>query len=114
MSQPNSKQIAADKKKAAAKPRGGRKVLSAADIKAKIDKTRAALEALELRAYGSELDEEVKAMRISELFATLKGKIKGVSDLAILASIGKAAGIKRLSITQAEVKPRKPAAAKAK
>ena len=114
MSQPNSKQIAAEKKKAAAKPRGGRKVLSTADIKAKMAKMALAMKALEQRAYGSQLDEAVKAMRIGDLFATLKTEIKGVSDLAILASIGKAAGIKRLSITQAEVKPRKPAASKAK
>jgi len=114
MSQPNSKQIAADKKKAAAKPRAPRKVLSAADIIAKMDKMKEALKALEQKAYGSELDEAVVAMRIGDLFAKLKGEMKGVSDLAILASIGKAAGIKRLSITQAEVKPRKPAVAKAK
>ena len=114
MSQPNSKQIAAEKKKAAAKPRGPKKVLSAADTAAKIAKMKAALAALEQKAYGSQLDEAVVAMRIGDLFAKLKGEMKGVSDLAILASIGKAAGIKRLSITQAEVKPRKPAASKAK
>ena len=43
MSQPNSKQIAAEKKKAAAKPRGGRKVLSTADIKAKMAKMALAM-----------------------------------------------------------------------
>ena len=127
MSQPNSKQLAAEKKKSAAKPRAVRKVKSTDDIKAQIAKAKAVLAALEQRAYGSELDEAIQSLKIKDyfnstdlnpsfkdLFARLKGKFSGVTDLAILASIGKAAGIKRLVVTQAEVKPRKPAAAKAK
>ena len=112
MNQPNSKQLAAEKKKAAAKTRGPAKVKTADDLQAQIVKMKAALAALEQRAYGSQLDEAVKSMRIGDLFAKLKGEIKGVSDLAILASIGKEAGIKRLVITQSEIKQRKAKATK--
>lgn len=88
-----------------------RKVKTAEDLKADLAKARAALAALEQRAYAGELDEHVKNSAIVKEFSAIREKVKGVSDIAILASIGKAVGIKRVEVTQkapATRAPRKP------
>ncbi len=87
----------------AKKSRAPRKVKTAADLKADLAKAKAALAALEQRAYAEELDEFVKKTNVVSDFNVIKKNIAGASDIAILAAIGKAAGIARLVITQSEV-----------
>lgn len=76
-----------------------RKAKTAADLKSDLAKARAALVALEQRAYAEELDELVSKSDIVKEFNAITEKVKGASNVAILASIGKAVGIKRLEIT---------------
>lgn len=76
-----------------------RKAKTAEDLKADLAKARAALVALEQRAYAGELDEHVKNSAIVKEFTAIREKVKGASDVAILASIGKALGIKRVEVT---------------
>jgi hypothetical protein len=91
---------------------GTRKKKTAEDLKAALAKARAGLAALEQRAYAGELDEHVKKSAIVREFSAIREKVKGVSDVAILASIGKAVGIKRVEITIKPVATRKPKAKK--
>ena len=88
--------------------KGTRKKKTAEDLKAALAKARAGLAALEQRAYAGELDEHVKKSAIVREFSAIREKVKGASDVAILASIGKAAGIKRVEITIKPVAIRKP------
>lgn len=88
--------------------KGTRKKKTAEDLKAALAKARASLAALEQRAYAGELDEHVKKSAIVREFSAIREKVKGASDVAILASIGKAAGIKRVEITIKPVAIRKP------
>lgn len=94
--------------KTAKKPRAPRKVKTAAEILKEIEATKAKLAKLEQQAYGSAVEEAVKATGFVEQFKKLLADNKGVSDIALLATYGKVAGIKRLSITQTERKPRVP------
>jgi hypothetical protein len=92
------------------KPAGEKKTRTAktaAELKAQYEKAKAALKALEQRAYAGELDELIKNSKIVAEYAAVKSKVKDVSDLAILAAVGKAIGIKRLEITQKPAVPRK-------
>ena len=89
-----------------------RKAKTAEDLKANLAKARAALAALEQRAYAGELDEHVAKSAIVKEFSAIREKVKGVSDVAILASIGKAVGIKRVEVTIKPVTTRKPKAKK--
>ena len=86
--------------------RAPRKSLSTDDYKAKLAKAKEALKALEEKAYASELEELIKKQNIVSSFKVIQANTKGVSDLQILSAIGKAVGIKRLSIMQTEPKPR--------
>ena len=88
-----------------------RKTKTAEDMKADILKARAALAALEQRAYAGELDGHVQKSAIVKEFTAIREKVKGASDIAILASIGKAVGIKRLEVT---IKPSTTRKSKAK
>ena len=76
-----------------------RKVKTTEDLKADLAKARAALVVLEQRAYAEELDELVKNSAIVKEFTAIRDKVKGTSDVAILASIGKAVGIKRVEVS---------------
>ena len=89
-----------------------RKAKSAEDLKADLAKARAALAALEQRAYAGELDEHVSKSAIVKEFTAIREKVKGASDVAILASIGKAVGIKRVEVTVKPAATRKPKAKK--
>lgn len=80
---------------------------TAAQLKAEMEKARKKYEELERRAYAEELEELVKKQNIVSSFNAIKDSVKGVSDLAILSAIGKAAGISRLVVTQTPAKPRK-------
>ena len=85
-----------------------RKAKTAEDLKADLAKARAALAALEQRAYAGELDGQVQNSAIVKEFIAIREKVKGVSDIAILASIGKAVGIKRVEVSIKPVTVRKP------
>jgi len=85
-----------------------RKAKTAEDLKADLAKARAALAALEQRAYAGELDGHVQKSAIVKEFTAIREKVKGASDVAILASIGKAVGIKRVEVTIKEAAKRKP------
>ena len=76
------------------------------DYKAKLEKAKAALKVLEEKAYASELEELIKKQNIVSSFKVIQANTKGISDVAILTAIGKAVGIKRLVVSQAEAKPR--------
>jgi hypothetical protein len=84
-----------------------RTVKTAAELKAEIEKKRREIAELEQKAYASELDEAVKNLNAAKVFADIKAQVKGASDVAILAAIGKAAKVKRLEITQKDAIPRK-------
>ena len=84
-----------------------RKAKTAEDLKADLAKARAALAALEQRAYAGELDGHVQKSAIVKEFTAIREKVKGVSDIAILACIGKAVGIKRIEVTTRPVATRK-------
>lgn len=88
------------------KQRAPRKVKTAAELKADLEKAKALVAELEQRAYAGELEELVNKSNVVKEFNAIKASIKGASDLAILAAIGKAVGIQRLVITQAEPKKR--------
>lgn len=83
-----------------------RKVLTAAEIEAKIKAAENLLASLKAKKYESTLDVEVAGLRIPELFAKLN-TATGADPLTILAAIGKAAKIPRLQVTQKPVVPRK-------
>jgi len=85
-----------------------RKAKTAEDLKAELLKARAALAALEQRAYAGELDGHVQNSAIVKEFTAIREKVKGASDIAILASIGKAVGIKRVEVTIKPAATRKP------
>jgi hypothetical protein len=85
-----------------------RKVKTTEDLKADLAKARAGLVALEQRAYAGELDEHVKNSAIVKEFTAIREKVKGASDVAILASIGKAVGIKRVEVAIKPAATRKP------
>ena len=85
-----------------------RKAKTAEEMKADIVKARAALAALEQRAYAGELDAHVQKSAIVKEFIAIREKVKGASDVAILASIGKAVGIKRVEVTIKPAATRKP------
>jgi hypothetical protein len=88
--------------------RAPRKTKTAAELKAELEKAKAAVAALEQKAYAGELEEAVAATKIVAEFKAIQERFNGVSEVAILAAIGKAVGIKRLSVTQTEPKPRAP------
>ena len=88
-----------------------RKTKTAEDLKVDLAKARAALAVLEQRAYAGELDGHVQKSAIVKEFTAIREKVKGASDIAILTSIGKAAGIKRVEVT---IRPAATRKAKAK
>lgn len=96
----------------ATKTKRTRKVKTSADLKADLEAARAALAALEQRAYAEELDELVNKSGIVREFNAIKEQVKDASNIAILSSIGKAVGIKRLELTIKPAATRKPKAKK--
>ena len=83
-----------------------RKTLSADDLKKKLEAAKEALKALEKRAYAGEVTDAIKKSSIPAEFKKIKDGAKDVSDIAILEAIGNVIGIKRLVVTQSEVKKR--------
>jgi ribosomal protein L29 len=84
-----------------------RKKKTAEDLKAQLAAMKASLAALEQRAYAGELEELVKNSAMVKEFQAIRSKVQGASDVAILAALGRAVGIKRVEVTQ------KPAAKRA-
>ncbi len=66
------------------------KAKTAEDLKSDLAKARAALVALEQRAYAGELDAHAQKSAIVKEFTAIREKVKGASDVTILSSIGKA------------------------
>ena len=87
---------------------GTRKTLSADELKKKLEAAKEALKALEKRAYAGEVTEAIKKSSIPADFKKIKESAKDVSDIAILEAIGNVIGIKRLVVSQSEVKKRTP------
>ncbi|MDH6524420.1 hypothetical protein [Polynucleobacter sphagniphilus] len=83
-----------------------RKVMTADDLKKKLEAAKEALKALERRAYAGEVTEAIKKSSIPAEFKKIKNSAKDVSDIAILEAIGNVIGIKRLVVSQSEVKKR--------
>ena len=86
--------------------RAPRKTLSADDLKKKLEAAKEALKVLEKRAYAGEVTEAINKSNIPADFKKIKDSAKDVSDVAILEAIGIVIGIKRLVVTQSEVKKR--------
>ena len=83
-----------------------RKTMTADDLKKKLEAAKEALKALERRAYAGEVTEAIKKSNIPTDFKKIKDSAKDVSDIAILEAIGNVIGIKRLVVSQSEVKKR--------
>lgn len=83
-----------------------RKKKTPAEIKAALAAAKKKVAELEQKAYKSELDELIKSMHFVAEFNSIKSALKEVTDVAILAAIGDACGVKRLQITQLPTKPR--------
>ena len=92
-----------------------RKTLTASDYKAKLEKAKATIKALEEKAFAGELDEVIDGFNLGTMYATIRAKVdRNVTDIAILNSIAKALGMKKMDIKQAEAKTRAPRKPKAK
>ena len=89
-------------KPAAKKTRAPRKAPTAAELKAELEKAKLKVAELEQKAYAGELEEAIKATSIVADYAKLRAKVAtSVTDVALIAAIGKAVGIKRLVVSQA-------------
>jgi hypothetical protein len=73
---------------------------TADDYKKDLEKAEANIKLLKEKAYASELDALLKKQNIVSSFNVIKANVQGISDLQILTAIGKAAGIKRLVVSQ--------------
>ena len=80
---------------------------TAQDLKKELAAAEKKLEQLKQRAYSEEIEELVVKHNIVTSFEAVRAGVKEASDIAILAAIGKAVGIKRLIVAQADVKERK-------
>ena len=82
---------------------------TSADLKAQLEAAKKRLADLEKRAYAEELSELIKSTNIVADFAKIQARVTDIKDVAILAAVGAAVGIKRLEVKQAEPPKRKPA-----
>jgi ribosomal protein L29 len=80
---------------------------STTELKALLEKKKAELAELEQKAFAGEIKEHIDASGIAELYKNIKKDLKDVGDVALLSEIAKAAGVKRLTITQTPVAKRK-------
>ena len=88
------------------KPRG---TTTSAELKEKLEAAKKRLADLEKRAYAEELSELISSTNIVADFAKIQARVTDIKDVAILAAIGTAIGIKRLEVKQLEAPKRKPA-----
>jgi hypothetical protein len=71
---------------------------TSADLKAQLAEAKKRLADLEKRAYAEELTELINATSIVADFVKIKARVKDINDVAILAAVGAAVGIKRLEV----------------
>jgi hypothetical protein len=90
--------------------KGTRKTLTADELKQKLADAKEAIKTLERKAFASEVTDAINKSNIPADFKKIKDGAKGVSDIAILETIGQIMGIKRLVVTQSEPVKRKPKA----
>jgi len=81
---------------------------SSAELKEQLEKARAALAALEKKAYAEELGELIRNSNIIRDFKAIQEKVTDIKAIAILEAVAQEVGIRRLTITQAEAPKRKP------
>jgi hypothetical protein len=86
--------------------RAPRKTFTADELKQKLAEAKEALKALEKRAFAGEITEAINKSSIPAEFKKIREIAKDASDIAILEAIGLAVGIKRLVVSQSEVKKR--------
>lgn len=77
------------------------------ELKALLEKKKAEIAKLEQLAFSGEIKERIDASGIAELYKNIKKDLKDVGDVALLSEIAKAAGVKRLTISQTPVAARK-------
>lgn len=87
------------KSSASAKPRKPRKVPTPADVKATLEKARKRVQALEKKAFATEIDAVLREKNVVSAIGVIKANVKGVTNVAILDAIAKAAGMLRIDIT---------------
>lgn len=83
-----------------------RKTLTAQELEAKVQKMRAALATLEQRSYSTQLQAAIDSSNVVAAIQAVKSSVAKATDVAIITAIAKAAGFKRLEITQKPVAPR--------
>lgn len=87
-----------------------RKTLTADELKQKLADAKEAIKTLERKAFASEISDAINKSNIPADIKKIKDDAKGVSDIAILETIGQIMGIKRLVVSQSEAVKRKPKA----
>lgn len=82
---------------------------TSAELKEQLEKARAALAALEKKAYAEELGELIRNTNIVSDFKAIQAKVTDIKAIAILEAVAQELGISRVTITQAAPPKRKPA-----
>lgn len=82
---------------------------TSAELKEKLEAAKKRLADLEQRAYAEELSELISSTNIVDDFQKIQARVTDIKDVAILAAIGVAIGIKRFEVKQLEAPKRKPA-----
>ena len=81
---------------------------TSSELKLQLEAAKKKVAELEKRAYAGELMELIAATSIVADMKKIQEKAKDVKPAAILSAIATAAGLKRITVTQVEAKPRKP------
>lgn len=84
-----------------------RRPKSSIELKEQLEKARAALAALEKKAYAEELGELIRSSNIVKDFKAIEEKVTDIKAVAILEAVAQELGIRRLTITQAQA-PKRP------
>lgn len=82
--------------------KGTRTAKTAEELQKEVLKAEQKLVALKKRAFAGQVTELIKKSSIPEEFKRILGLAKGVSDTALLETIGDVVGIKRLVVSQSE------------
>jgi ASC-1-like (ASCH) protein len=85
------------------------KAKTSAELREQLEAAKKRLKDLEQRAYAEELNELIRGTSIVADFAKIQSKVTDIKPATILAAIGHAVGIRRLTVEQASAPPRKPA-----
>lgn len=87
---------------------------TSAELKEQLEKARAALAALEKKAYAEELGELIRTSNIVRDFKAIQEKVTDIKPVAILEAVAQELGIKRLTISQTAAPKRKSTPRKSK